>query len=248
MPKKIFLWGPARSVSTAFLRAFQQRNDTIGLFEPYTDCYYFSKDRKTDMYGGKEELWERTGPIVESEFKDYQSEILFIKEMAYFGLPYIGDEIFNESVHTFIIRDPRYTLYSRKKVRKDTIGEWEFGFTALKEMWDKVRHNGKKIIVVDGDKVRVNPEFYLRKYCEELGIQFQASMLYWDDGNVKKWEEHEKDAHARFHKTLESSKGFISGNSFKEELEMNFSKDEWGMVNRALDIYHEMLPHSITEE
>lgn len=36
MSKIIFLWEPARSLSTAMLKSFQMRDDTTGLFEPTT--------------------------------------------------------------------------------------------------------------------------------------------------------------------------------------------------------------------
>lgn len=244
----VFLWGPARSMSTVFLRSFQRRDDTVGLFEPYSDCYYFSKDRVTDMYGDNPELWDKTGEAVETELRQIETDVLFVKEMAYFGERYVTDSIYRDSTHTFVVRDPRAALRSRKRVRKNEIGEYEFGFTALKSMWDRYRaaFDGPPV-VVEGEFLRNHPESILRQYCDRVGLAFQSAMLSWEDGNVREWKPSEAEAHARFHKTLESSKGFIGAENF-EYSEVTFDAREQQMIDRALEIYHEILPYAITPD
>ncbi|MEL7628624.1 hypothetical protein AAGW04_06420 [Pectobacterium aroidearum] len=246
MTKKIFLWGPARCMSTAMLRSFQMRDDTVGLFEPYADTYYFSKDRKTDMYGDRPELWDQTGDVVDKSLRTIDSEILFVKEMAYFGLPYIGNELFKDSLHTIIIREPKACLRSRKQVRKNEIGEWEYGFTALEELWEKILVENNEIPpVIEGEVLRNNPEYSLRKYCDAIGVDFQASQLSWNDGNVRKWTKEEADAHARFHKTLESSKGFIHSSKINYDANFDFDSREWEMIEKATETYEKIKKHAI---
>ena len=245
MSKIIFLWGPARSLSTAMLKSFQMRDDTTGLFEPYADTYYFSKDRMTDMYGDRPEIWEQTGEAVDKKLLAIDTPVLFLKEMAYFGLPYVGDDIFNQARHTLIIREPKACLRSRKAVRKNEIGEWEYGFTAMDQLWERIFDAEQPPVVIEGDALRNAPEYSLRKYCEAVGLDFQASQLNWNDGNVRQWTPEEAEAHARFHKTLESSTGFIPEKNMGYDDNFQFSEAEWNMVNRATTIYEKMKPFAI---
>ncbi|MDE1474759.1 hypothetical protein [Xenorhabdus bovienii] len=245
MSKIIFLWGPARSLSTAMLKSFQMRNDTTGLFEPYADTYYFSKDRMTDMYGDRPELWEQTGGVVDRQLLSIDTPVLFLKEMAYFGLPYVGEEIFKQSKHTLIIREPKACLRSRKAVRKNEIGEWEFGFTAMDQLWERIFNTDEPPVVIEGDALRNAPEYSLRKYCQAIGLDFQETQLSWNDGNVRKWTDEEAEAHARFHKTLESSTGFIPEIDMHYDDNFQFNDAEWAMVNRATEIYEKIKPFAI---
>ncbi|NIG98211.1 MAG: hypothetical protein G5701_03030 [Serratia symbiotica] len=45
----------------------------------------------TDMYGDRPELWEQTGDVVNRQLLSIDTLVLFLKEMAYLGLPYVPE-------------------------------------------------------------------------------------------------------------------------------------------------------------
>ncbi len=246
--KFIFLWGPSRSVSTAMQKAFQQRRDTITLFEPFADTYYFSTDRYTKMYGDKPEVAHRTFSYTCDEVFACAAPVIFMKEMAYFVSPYDFANFLDKATNTFIIRDPVLTLASRKRERKDEIGEHEFGFTAAKALWDHLcsRNPDTRPVIVDGERLRKDPEKVLRSYCEQIGLDFDPAMLTWAPGPIREFEPYEAESHKRWHKTLDTSSGFIKGAEIGGTLDMDTLTDsERAMLSRASSIYAELLVHTI---
>lgn len=243
-PRVIALWGPARSISTAVLKAFSRRRDTTVSNEPYNDCYYYSRGRMTTMYGDRRERDDYDGRAARAAIASGTTEIVFFKDMAYFALPYIEDAFLAEITNTFIIRDPRAALRSRKALRSDAIGEWEYGYVALAIMWRKVtRGLGQAPIVLEGDRLRNEPERILRAYCAALDVAFDPAMLSWPAEDLRAWQPHEELAQRRWHRTLESSTGFVPSPS--PPAAYDFSPSEWDMVRRAVEVYDDMLPHAI---
>ena len=85
--KTILLWSPPRCVSTAFEKTFSQRSDTVVVHEPFTDCYYFSRGRKSSFYGDCEELLDYDGNQAIQKIQLNSAPIIFCKELAFQGLP-----------------------------------------------------------------------------------------------------------------------------------------------------------------
>jgi hypothetical protein len=243
-PRIIALWGPARSISTAVLKAFGQRQDTTVCHEPFNDCYYYSRGRMTTMYGDREDRYDYDGNAARAAIAAGTTEIVFFKDMAYFALPYIDDAFLAEITNSFIIRDPRAALRSRKSLRSDPIGEWEYGYTALGVMWRKVTHGLRRpSIILEGDRLRNEPGRILEAYCDALDVPFDPAMLSWPPGDLRPWQAHEELVHRRWHRTLEASSGFIP--SPRPTVDYDFSVTEWEMVRQAMEVYEDMLPHAI---
>jgi hypothetical protein len=244
-PRIIALWGPARSISTAVLKAFGQRRDTTVCHEPLNDCYYYSRGRMTRMYGDRDDRDDYDGSAAQDAIASGTTDIVFVKDMAYFAVPYIHDAFLGEITSSFIIRDPRDALRSRKALRSDPIGEWEYGYTALGVMWRKVTGAlRQRPIVLEGDRLRNEPERILRAYCAALDVPFDPAMLSWGPGDLRPWQAHEELVHRRWHRTLEASTGFIAAP--RPTGDYDFSPSEWEMVRRAMEVYEDMLPHALS--
>jgi hypothetical protein len=222
-------------------KAFQQRRDTVSLFEPFADTYYFSRARHTSMYGDKPEVWDRDFEHVVGEISSVEAPLIFVKEMAYFVTPYVTDGFLEAGTHTFIIRDPILTLASRKKERKDEIGEHEFGFTALHELWQRVVKIHGATVLVNGEHLRKSPESVLKRYCQRIGVEFDEAMLSWQAGPIRVFEEYERQSHARWHRVLDKSTGFVGGAGIGSELDRaELTAGEVAMLERAQIIYNEL--------
>ena len=50
MPKPVVLWSHPRSVSTAFERAFIQRDDVQCFHEPFGEPFYYGPNRMSNRY------------------------------------------------------------------------------------------------------------------------------------------------------------------------------------------------------
>lgn len=245
MKKLIALWGPARSLSTTMVKAFEQRGDCAVEHEPFNDCYYFSTGRVTGMYGDQPALLGYDGAQAEKRILSHAQDVIFFKDMAYLALPYVSEGFLRSSVNTFIIRDPRLTLRSRKKLRTG-IGEFEFGFTALWTLWNRVvKDFGQAPILIDGERLRARPGEVLAAYCAAVGLDYKPDMARWRAEPLRPWQGHDAEAQSRWHRGLEQSTGFITTVEDVEQAEFDFTPDEWRMVNHAMVIYRDLLRHAL---
>jgi hypothetical protein len=68
---------------------------------------------------------------------------------------------------------------------------------------------GQPAVVVEADRFCDDPGRALRAYCERIGIAFDARMLAWEDGRIKDWAPNQVESQAKWHRTLERSKGVV---------------------------------------
>ena len=179
------MWSGPRNISTAMMRAWGNRNDTVVVDEPFY-AYYL---RATDIvHPGADEViatsetdWRKvvayvTGPVPKGK------QIFFQKQMTHHLLPEIDREWLGAVTNCFLIRDPREVIASYIKKREDPALE-DLGFVQQAEIFDFVRTRTASVPpVVDARDVLQNPERTLRLLCEAVGVQFSESMLSWPPG------------------------------------------------------------------
>src|SRR6516164_3850821 len=184
-PIRIAMWSGPRNISTAMMRAWGNRDDTIVIDEPLY-AYYL---RATDIaHPGADEViatgendWQRvvaqlTGPIACGK------RIFFQKQMTHHLLPEIDRQWLAAVTNCFLIRDPREVISSYIKKREDPALE-DLGFVQQSEIFDFVRTRTNAVPpVVDAKDVLQDPERTLRLLCETVGVEFSKSMLSWPPG------------------------------------------------------------------
>ncbi|HVF75003.1 MAG TPA: hypothetical protein VM938_08135 [Acidimicrobiales bacterium] len=204
-PRIIVLWSTPRSVSTAFEKAFAQHPQVTVLHEPFTDCYYFGPARRSRRYGDCPGLGTAEGKDVVAAIEATASPIVFVKELAFQGLPYVDDDFLARITNTFIVRHPAAVIASLSRLKPDATSD-EFGFRPLKQLFDRTTGDLQQApIVVDGDRFRADPARVLRSFCAVIGVDFCDDMLTWDTGAIRPWLPHEAESQAKWHQTLESS-------------------------------------------
>jgi hypothetical protein len=221
-----------------------QRDDVTALHEPFNDCYYFSRGRKTDEYGVHALALGYDGPAARRSILGHATPLVYFKEMAYIGLPYVTEEFLGGIANTFLIREPAQVMRSLRAIRPDFTRE-HFGFDALGELWGLVTGTlGQRPIVVESDALCRRPEEVLRRYCGRLGIEFQAACLSWPRGDVRRWQPHEELAHRRWHSALADSTRFIPpGPPARDEPPP--TAPERDMLDDARALYRRLLEHAI---
>ncbi len=182
---RIAAWSGPRNISTAMMRAWENRPDATVVDEP---LYAFYLDRTGLDHPGREEViaagetdWREvvadlTGPIPRGRSVYYQ------KHMTHHLLPEVGTDWFPQVVHAFLIRDPREVLLSYVKSRPTVTAE-DIGVPRQMEIYEMVRTlTGTEPVVIDAGEFLKAPEAHLRAWCDRLGIDFTDRMLHWPAG------------------------------------------------------------------
>jgi len=182
---RIAMWSGPRNISTAMMRAWGNRGDTVVIDEPFYACYLKATGKQ---HPGAEEViatgetdWRKvvtqlTGPIAQDK------RIFFQKQMTHHFLPEIDRQWLNAVANSFLIRDPRDVIASYIKKRENPALE-DLGYVQQAEIFDFVRTRSKSLPpVVDAKDVLENPERMLRLLCNAVGVEFSASMLSWPPG------------------------------------------------------------------
>jgi hypothetical protein len=182
---RIAMWSGPRNISTALMRSWGNRHDTIVCDEPLYAHYL----RRTGLPhpGAAETLaahdddWRRivawlTGPLPAGKSIFYQ------KHMAHHLLPDIELDWLDKLAHVFLIRQPREMLASLVEfIPEPTIDD-----TGLPQQLLIYRHvterTGQAAPVIDSRDVLENPRSMLERLCDLLEAPFTEAMLSWPPG------------------------------------------------------------------
>jgi Sulfotransferase domain len=186
--KPVALWAVPRSISTAFERAFVERDDFEVFHEPFGDSYYYSEERLSDRYPDAEPKAEHSYEKVLATILEPREKRVFVKDMAYHARGLMGPEFISRFKNTFIIRDPKYVLTSLYKMWPDFTLE-ETGFEQLYRLFRYATElDPEDVVVVDAMTFSENPVGVLSAYCEHLEIPFRTDSLSWQPREVRRWE------------------------------------------------------------
>ena len=176
------MWSGPRNVSTALMRSWENRPDTIVVDEPFYAHYLavtgLDHPGRDEILAHHERDWRR---VVESLLAPLPPgvEILYQKQMSHHLLPDMGREWLASMTHAFLIRDPAPMLASLE----EKLGRFDLDATGLPqqvEIFDfVVRTTGRVPPVVDSADLLAAPEPMLRALCAALGIPFTPRMLSW---------------------------------------------------------------------
>ena len=182
---RIAMWSGPRNISTAMMRAFENRPDTnvvdeplyahylkeTGLKHPVADVVIQSQP--TDWRVVAEQLH---APLPEGVTVHYQ------KHMSHHLLPGIERDWMRGLVHAFLIRDPRAMVASYTQKRSDVTLE-DLGLPQQVALRDWVEAELEvEPPIIDSKDVLLDPRGMLTALCERLGIPFDEAMLSWPAG------------------------------------------------------------------
>lgn len=185
MSMRLAMWSGPRNISTAMMRAWGNRPDTVVCDEPlyahYLKITGLPHPGAVEVIAHHETDWRKvvawlTGPIPEGRAIFYQ------KHMTHHLLPTIDREWLDELTHTFLIRDPREMLTSYIRTIPDPRLE-DTGLPQQVEIFDRVKQRmGRTPPVIDARDVLENPRRTLGLLCDALGVPFADAMLHWPPG------------------------------------------------------------------
>ena len=172
------LWAVPRSRSTAFERAFVERDDFHVIHEPFSATYYHSPQRRSDRFlDGPPDPDAGAEPVL-TEVLRRRDRRVFVKDMAYHVAGFMDADLVDRFTNTFLIRDPRRCLASLH-ARHPTFTVEEAGFEALAVLYDLAARDGARPPVVDAADLIRDPHGTVRAYCAAVDIPFVADALTW---------------------------------------------------------------------
>lgn len=179
------MWSGPRNVSTAFMRAWENRSDTVVVDEPfyahYLEATGIEHPGREEVLARHETDWRRVVESLQAPLPPGVT-VFYQKHMSHHLLPHMGRDWLGSATHAFLIRDPAPMLASLG----EKLGEFGLDATGLPqqvEIFDFVRRTtGRVPPVVDCADLLVAPEPMLRTLCSALGIPFSARMLSWPPG------------------------------------------------------------------
>lgn len=174
-------WSGPRNISTALMRAWENRPDTEVLDEPLYAHYLESTG--WDHPGRAEVL--RAGPVaLDAAVRrcvkppvQVDTSISYQKHMAHHLLPGMELEWVGDAANVLVIRHPRRVIASYIRVRPSP----ELSELGLRQQMALMERFGP-LPVIDADRFLAEPERHLRLWCDRVGVDLEPSMLSWPPG------------------------------------------------------------------
>ena len=183
--KRIAMWSGPRNISTAMMRSWGNRPDTVVVDEPLYAHYLAStgqlhpggdetvKHHQTDW---KDAVAEFMGPLPDGKSLQYQ------KQMAHHLLPHINLGWLDDIENCLLIRQPHEMLLSLSQfLAEPTLADT--GLPQQRQIYELVRERTRRHpLIVDAADVLRSPREMLTSICDRLGVSFESTMLTWPPG------------------------------------------------------------------
>ncbi len=174
------MWSGPRTVSTALMRAWENRADTVVVDEPLYAFYLVATGidhpGRDEVIASQPADWRTVLRALASDPLPPGVRICYAKHMTHHLLPPVDRAALAPLRHAFLIRDPRLLLASYARVRATPTLE-DLGLRQQAEIFEEF--GGP---VLDSADLLAAPEPALRTLCAALGVPFSAAMLCWPPG------------------------------------------------------------------
>lgn len=185
---RIAMWSGPRNISTAMMRSFENRPDTVVTDEPfyahYLDKTGLDHPGKIDVLASQSTNWKDVADMCIGEFPE-PKPIWYQKHMGQHNLEGCDLLWTRDVTNCFLIRDPKQVIASYGR-RFPVENERLLGFVQQAELLKMVeQETGETPPVLDTKDILLNPEGMLKKLCKRIGISFTKKMLNWPVGKRK---------------------------------------------------------------
>lgn len=183
-PVRVAMWSGPRNISTAMMRAWENRGDCAVSDEPlyahYLDRTGLDHPAREDVIADGDTDWQRVvaallGPVPDGAAVWYQ------KHMTHHLLQHMDHAWIAQLRNVLLIRDPREVVASYVKSRA-TVTADDIGLPQQIALYDELCAAGSPPPILDAGDFLCEPEAHLRALCAWLGIEFTPRMLQWPKG------------------------------------------------------------------
>tara|TARA_B100000925_G_C21990624_1_gene466644 strand:+ start:394 stop:1110 length:717 start_codon:yes stop_codon:yes gene_type:complete len=236
---RIACWSGPRNISTALMRSWSSRSGTYVTDEPLYAYYLSQKKIKHPMY---EEILENYSCDYDRIIKYLLSnipnnkKIWYQKHMAHHLIHFDDISWLKEFNNCILIRHPKEVISSYTKKNSLTNID-DLGYTQQIKIINFLKKNGLKYVVIDSKILLSNPEKILMKWCDELNIKFEKSMLKWKKGPYETdgiWWKH-------WYNNVNQSTEFFQFERKINKVDKNFND----IYDKSLKLYNKMFSECI---
>ena len=183
--RRIAMWSGPRNISSAMMRAWGNRPDTVVCDEPLYAHYLLRTGvphpGADEVMRSQETDWRLVAQTL-TEFTPPGKTVFYQKHMTHHLLPEIERDWLDRLTHVFLIRSPREVIASFTRVA-GTPTLADTGLPQQLELFTWLRsRTGQVPPVVDARDVLEDPPGRLRRLCETLNVEFSDRMLSWPAG------------------------------------------------------------------
>lgn len=194
----IAMWSGPRNISTAMMRAWENRSDTHVIDEPFYAHYLMQTGLDHPMAEQVIASGETDWRVVVAQIsKTPASGIFYQKHIATHWMGYFSVEWLDALDHVFLIRHPDPVVASYAQKREELCVS-DLGYRQQAELFDVIKtRSGKQPLVIDSERFLADPESQLKNICAALQIPCEHAMLSWPAGRRDTdgiWESHWYDA------------------------------------------------------
>lgn len=174
------MWSGPRTVSTALMRAWENRPDTVVADEPLYAFYLVATGLdhpgRDAVIASQSPDWRVVLRALAQDPLPPGACVYYQKHMTHHLLPSVDRAALAPLRHAFLIRDPRRLLASYARVRATPTLD-DLGLRQQVEIFEEF--GGP---VLDSADLLTQPEAALRALCASLGVPFSPAMLSWPPG------------------------------------------------------------------
>lgn len=185
-PIRIAMWSGPRNISTALMRAWENRPDTFVHDEPFYACYLAATGvdhpGREEIIAADESDWRQVVERIAHAPLPPGKSVYYQKHMTHHMLEEMDLAWLDRVTNCFLLRSPAEVINSYRKVRPD-FTLFDIGFAQQRRIFHAVREmTGHIPPVIDSRDVLEDPAAVLARLCEAIGVPFDACMLSWPAG------------------------------------------------------------------
>ena len=229
MTLRLAMWSGPRNISTAMMRAWENRPDCNVVDEPFYACYLAATGIRHPMYEQVIASQSSDWRVVAGQLAEDRARVLYQKHMTHHMLPGVDMSWAKNHWHCFLIRDPRLVVASYSQ-KRDTVSIDDIGIVRQLELYREITAlTGQDIPVVDSDTVLKDPVHALTQICRTFGLDFVPEMISWPAGKRSSdgvWASH-------WYQSVEQSTGFAP----YTDREVNLNAEQLAVAESSLEAY-----------
>lgn len=250
MTKRVAMWSGPRNISTAMMRAFENRDDCAVVDEPFYAAYLDQTDvdhpGRDDILASQPRDWR---DVATTLCEESPAPVFYQKHMTQHLLPSMDLSFTASLTNCFLIREPRRIIASYARVRP-SFNLDELGFTQQEQLFDRECDRlGSAPPVLDATLTLENPRSVLRQLCAALDIPWDEAMLSWPTGARDSdgvWAPYwysavlESTGFSTPGKQEDSSKSLVN-----EGEQLGLSLEQEALCEKARAMYERLLVHAL---
>ncbi len=181
---RIAVWSGPRNISTAMMRSWENRPDTVVADEPLYAAYLartgIDHPGRDDVLASQPTDYAEAVAALDAPLPPGAS-VHYAKHMSHHLLPEMDTDWVLAFTTVLLIRDPALVVASYVRSRASVEPD-DIGLRQQAALLDLLLADGQDPPVIDADDFLRDPRAYLIWWCDWLGLPFDDGMLSWSAG------------------------------------------------------------------